>query len=933
MSESRSSKKHHKRKRSKATTKHPDLEGETLSVGSSGKKEKFAESKSNGEAKSKNGSNHDSRDLGSSMSENITTSQDRSSKKSDKASKKSSKQNSSKSSQNLDKKAEKEESRKAKKKQSQMTLVTSGDTTIRFEGATKGDAKVLRVPQVEGFLYKYTNLAKGWRKRYFILESGILIYYRKKKMSNPRDTINLARAVIVLSKSSKCEFTINTDNAVFHLRAKTRAIKDKWVDAMTRSKSVISDLTSNDRMSSLRSPITEGDALASLNEKIAESKDLEKSLAKLLKDLNKQTNEEGSSKKKGDKKKKNNGDITTVDGHKFVEKAEEYLGAARGLLSAADDASAILQNHTQVLRQVDRLQVEKAILIAKLRKIKKSDYYGREKSKGRNTIDPDSNSDDMFKMDEEEEEDDEEDESMSDPIQQYGSPLDGSDSDEFFDAEEPSMSFYDAVDDSVLLYRRGSQGSFAREVLPKEDLRRQGGPTIVRSVSESNSLVERAHSRRMSESRQRNKAMNSPARHRSVSDGTGDDIESVHHESMKTFEDTMKEAGQIKRRTQLPYVGKIQNKPSLLKILKDAIGKDLSRITIPVHFSEPLSMLQRLTEDVEYSDLLDKAAAEDDPAKRLLWLATYAISPHAATLDRTNKPFNPLLGETYENVREDKGYRLLTEQVSHHPPESAFYCESKDWYIYGNAWVKNKFWGKSLELLPIGEIHIKIPKYDDHVTFSKVTCCIHNVLIGTKYIAHYGRMNIKNHTTGHYCKLEFAKPSLWGGTQHAVKGSVYDKDDNMLYVIEGKFSDKVSAKEVLPDGTETEPKTLWEVRPRPSNAKKQYNFTSFSIELNELTPGLEDKLPATDTRLRPDQRAMENGDITVASKEKERLENLQRARRKLREANKEEWEPRWFVPSENGQSWEYRGGYWESRASGKWEGVMETIFVDKDQED
>jgi hypothetical protein len=30
------------------------------------------------------------------------------------------------------------------------------------------------------------------------------------------------------------------------------------------------------------------------------------------------------------------------------------------------------------------------------------------------------------------------------------------------------------------------------------------------------------------------------------------------------------------------------------------VGKDLSRIPIPVNFSEPLSMLQRLTEDFEY---------------------------------------------------------------------------------------------------------------------------------------------------------------------------------------------------------------------------------------------------------------------------------------------------------------------------------------------
>ena len=39
---------------------------------------------------------------------------------------------------------------------------------------------------------------------------------------------------------------------------------------------------------------------------------------------------------------------------------------------------------------------------------------------------------------------------------------------------------------------------------------------------------------------------------------------------------------------------------SLWSIMKNCIGKDLSKIPVPVNFSEPLSMLQRLVEDFEY---------------------------------------------------------------------------------------------------------------------------------------------------------------------------------------------------------------------------------------------------------------------------------------------------------------------------------------------
>lgn len=42
-----------------------------------------------------------------------------------------------------------------------------------------------------------------------------------------------------------------------------------------------------------------------------------------------------------------------------------------------------------------------------------------------------------------------------------------------------------------------------------------------------------------------------------------------------------------------------------------------------------------------------------------------------------------------------------------------------------------------------------------------------------------------------------------------------------------------------------------------------YNFTTFAMQLNELDKEIEAVIPKTDSRLRPDIRAMENGDIGV----------------------------------------------------------------------
>ena len=75
-------------------------------------------------------------------------------------------------------------------------------------------------------------------------------------------------------------------------------------------------------------------------------------------------------------------------------------------------------------------------------------------------------------------------------------------------------------------------------------------------------------------------------------------------------------------------------------------------------------MLQRLTEEFEYADCLDRAAACEDSAEQLVHVAAFTISAYATTTNRTTKPFNPLLGETYECDRtEDLGWKSFAEQV------------------------------------------------------------------------------------------------------------------------------------------------------------------------------------------------------------------------------------------------------------------------------
>jgi len=209
-----------------------------------------------------------------------------------------------------------------------------------------------------------------------------------------------------------------------------------------------------------------------------------------------------------------------------------------------------------------------------------------------------------------------------------------------------------------------------------------------------------------------------------------------------------------KRRTRIPE--RPNESLNIWSIMKNCIGKELTKIPMPVNFNEPLSMLQRLSEDFEYAELLHHAAKCSDACKQLVYIAAFCVSCYATTSNRVGKPFNPLLGETFECDRtSDLGWRCITEQVSHHPPMMASYCEAKDWICWSEFAMSSKFRGKYLQVNPLDISHLEFPKLGYHYTWRKVITSIHNIIVGRLWVDHHGDMVIINNTTGDRCILKF----------------------------------------------------------------------------------------------------------------------------------------------------------------------------------
>ncbi|KAJ5895527.1 ATP12 ATPase F1F0-assembly protein [Penicillium taxi] len=379
-------------------------------------------------------------------------------------------------------------------------------------------------------------------------------------------------------------------------------------------------------------------------------------------------------------------------------------------------------------------------------------------------------------------------------------------------------------------------------------------------------------------------------------------------------------------------------KISLWGILKSMIGKDMTKMTLPVSFNEPTSLLQRVAEDLEYTDLLDIAADRADSMERLVYVASYAASEYASTIGRVAKPFNPLLGETFEYVRPDKGYRFFVEQVSHHPPIGAAWAESPKWDYWGESSLKSKFYGKSFDINLLGTWFLKLRPCtggEELYTWKKVTSSVIGIITGNPTVDNYGLMEIKNWTTGEVCYLEF-KPRGWkASSAYHVTGKVVDAEGSPKWSMGGRWNDKIYARhtpgfEAPVSGQDPESaKTflVWQANARPTGIP--FNLTPFVITLNALPEGLKDWLPPTDTRLRPDQRAMEDGEYDLAADEKHRVEEKQRAVRKEREANGETYQPQFFTrarcPITGEEFWSHNGKYWASRDAQDWS-ISQDIF-------
>lgn len=371
-------------------------------------------------------------------------------------------------------------------------------------------------------------------------------------------------------------------------------------------------------------------------------------------------------------------------------------------------------------------------------------------------------------------------------------------------------------------------------------------------------------------------------------------------------------------RTCMP-AARTQAKLDVWSLLKNNIGKDLSRITMPIYLNDPISMLQKAAEPMEFADWLRKANRCADPHLRMCYVLAFHYAAYPLSLNRLKKPFNPLLGETFELLVDDA--RFLAEQVSHHPPVCAFHAESEDFVLEGHLGVQATISLSGFQVCAIGPVLVTLKAHGERYVYARPKSSLHNFIVGQMYIWHSGEATLTNEATGATALL-FFKPKGWGGKHdYECEGKVADGQGRTAYQLNGKWNSFLTAVAVA-DKAEV---ALYRAPAMPAEPEKNYHFTLFQLNLNHLGAELLPRLPPTDSRLRPDQRAYEHGQLDLAGAEKARLEEAQRVRRQGDAAP----QPRWFAVTGGtgaGMRAEFTGAYFKAREDGQWPADLPDLF-------
>ena len=350
-------------------------------------------------------------------------------------------------------------------------------------------------------------------------------------------------------------------------------------------------------------------------------------------------------------------------------------------------------------------------------------------------------------------------------------------------------------------------------------------------------------------------------------------------------------------------------------LIKEVITNMTKKLPSPVYFNEPLSMGQKQCERFKYIDLLINAGNETSKEMQMCYISAFIIGEIFLNLGRSLKPFNPIIGETFEFFDNEKKFRYYSEQVSHNPQVNAYIAETPEFAFYGDTLntTSFKFFKGSIELLFKNKIHVHCKKTGDHYIYNPPTVYVKGLMKPPLYNDYAGTTVIQNTSdTSYRCELKFIEEGWTPDSLGNFEGTIFKDYETIVYLLRGNWQKEIYMTD--PEGNNrVDLLKLDENQEYIKNNVDSYCIPQYSCRLNQMTPELEKILPKNDSRFRMDIRLLEEKTETdEAQSYKVRYEQKQRKElcgedHKIlffNELQSPETDDKYYIP--NGKYWEYR---------------------------
>ncbi|XP_075537756.1 oxysterol-binding protein-related protein 9-like [Dermacentor variabilis] len=339
------------------------------------------------------------------------------------------------------------------------------------------------------------------------------------------------------------------------------------------------------------------------------------------------------------------------------------------------------------------------------------------------------------------------------------------------------------------------------------------------------------------------------------------------------------------------------------------IGMDLTKVTLPTFILEKRSLLEMYADFFAHPELfvsiVDRGGAKERMVEVVRWYLSAFHAGRKGTVAK--KPYNPILGEIfrcYWRIGDKAGVPVpdgpvpwatsndlcfIAEQVSHHPPVSAFYAEhvSKGICCCAHIWTKSKFLGMSIGVHNVGQGTIWFLRHDEEYVVNFPSGYGRSIFT-VPWIELGGTVDIKCEKTGYSCTIEFHTKPMIGGKKHQLTAEIFPPNDKRPFLtVSGEWNGVMTAKNI--HGTEV---TFVDTTTMPITRK--------------IVQPIKDQVAHESRRLWKDVTLnLKRKDVEKATEAKSLLEDQQRKEAAARKESNGKWETRVFEPLGDGWTYKY----------------------------